>query len=142
MMSNDQEIIADIEERVRDVWRRFADQNPQGMLDLLHPSCTVCDIFQPDLVTRREMEAYVEKDFSQSAARGQLTYHMFPMTTSVWGDAAICRFLLHFKYDPPNPAEGTGRITCVLRNFPDDGWLLVHVHEGHVPEGIPPIENS
>ena len=141
-MSDQQEIIALIEDRVRQVWQRFAEQDPQGMLELLHPDCTVWDIFQPDLVTRRDMEAYVEKDFSQSAARGPLTYHMDPMTTTAWGDAAICRFLLHFKYDPPHPAEGSGRITCVLRHFPDDGWLLVHVHEGHVPEGIPPLEEK
>jgi len=141
-MTENAETIALIEDRVRQVWQRFAEQDPKGMLDLLHPECTVWDIFQPDLVSREEMEAYVEKDYEQSAARGALTYSMSPMTTSVWGDAAICRFLLSFTYEAPSPAEGTGRITCVLRQFPDDGWLLVHVHEGHVPEGIPHITNN
>jgi len=141
-MTKDQDVVDLIENRVRKVWQRFADQDPEGMLNLLHPDCTIWDIFQPDLVTRQEIESYVQEDFSQSAARGPLTYRIHPMTTTVWGDASICRFLLQFKYAPPNPTAGTGRITCVLRNFPDEGWLLVHVHEGHVPDGIPPIEKS
>ena len=27
----------------------------------------------------------------------------------------------------------------VLRKFPDKRWLLVHVHEGAMPLGVPPI---
>ena len=141
-MTEQADVTAHVEDRVRQVWQRFVDQDPKGMLDLLHPDCTVWDIFQPNLVTRRDMEAYVEKDFSQSAARGTLTFDMGPITTSVWGDAALCRFVSSFDYGPPNPAKGTGRITCVLRRFPDEGWLLVHVHEGHVPDGIPPLSEN
>jgi ketosteroid isomerase-like protein len=131
--------ITDIETRVRSIWAKFAAQDPKGMLALLHDDVTIWDIFQPGLVTKREMAAYIDSDFKQSAARGKLTYTMDKFVTSVWGDAAICRFYLSFTYDPPNPTKGTGRITCVLRKFPDQGWLVVHVHEGHLPGGIPPI---
>jgi len=131
--------VAVVEARVRRIWERFAAQDPQGMLALIHPDATIWDVFQPDLVTRHDMEGYVQRDYAQSAARGKLTYSMENMVTSVWGDAAICRFYLQFDYEPPNPTAGRSRNTCVLRRFPRDGWLVVHVHEGQVPAGIPPI---
>lgn len=134
--------ITDIESRVRSIWAKFAAQDPKGMLTLLHDDVTIWDIFQPGLVTKRDMAAYIESDFKQSAARGKLSYAMDKFVTTVWGDAAICRFYLSFTYDPPNPTKGTGRITCVLRKFPDQGWLVVHVHEGHLPGGIPPIAGA
>lgn len=131
--------VAAVETHVKAVWDRFLAQDPAGMLELMHPDCTVWDVFQPDLVTRRDMEAYVDRDFKQSAARGKLTHDMFNFVTSVWGDAAIVRFNTHFAYEPPNPISGKGRTTCVLRKFPSQGWLIVHVHEGTLPSGIPPI---
>lgn len=131
--------VAAVESQVKKVWERFLAQDPRGMLELMHPDCTVWDVFQPDLVTRRDMEAYVDRDFKQSAARGKLTLTMFNYVTAVWGDAAICRFNTTHSYAPPNPHTGKGRTTCVLRRFPDKGWLLVHVHEGALPEGIPPL---
>ena len=134
--------IAAVEARVRAVWDRFVAKDPKGMLQLLHPDCTVWDVFQPDLVTRRDIEAYVDLDFAQSAARGKLTHWMENFVTTVWGDAAICRFNAGHTYDPPNPHQGRGRTTCVLRRFPDAGWLVVHVHEGALPTGIPPIERK
>ncbi|MBM3513806.1 MAG: nuclear transport factor 2 family protein, partial [Alphaproteobacteria bacterium] len=121
---------SEIETRVRSIWAKFAAQDPAGMLKLIHDDATIWDIFQPDLVTKRDMAAYIDRDFKQSAARGKLTYSMDNFVLSVWGDAAICRFYLSFDYEPPNPTKGTGRITCVLRKFPNDGWLVVHVHEG------------
>jgi ketosteroid isomerase-like protein len=133
--------IAEIETLVKQIWDHFVAQEPAKMLALLHPQCTVWDVFQPDLVTRRDMEDYVEDDFSQSAARGTLTHRMSDFVTTVWGDAAICRFKAYHKYDPPNPHEGYGRTTCVLRRFPDEGWMVVHVHEGAIPSGIPPLSD-
>jgi len=124
---------------VEAVWRHFADQDPDAMLALLHDSCTIWDIFQPDLVTKRSLTDYVEKDFDQSAARGALTYSMHDFKIDLWDDTALARFYLTFDYQPPNPTAGTGRITVVLRRFPE-GWRFVHVHEGHVPEGIPPLD--
>ncbi len=140
-MSNQDEIDA-VEAHVKQIWDHFVAQDPKSMLAMLHPECTVWDVFQPQLVTRRDMEEYVERDFSQSAARGKLTFEQFDFVTTVWGDAAICRFNSYHKYDPPGAHEGRGRTTCVLRKFPDEGWLVVHVHEGRLPTGIPPLEQE
>ena len=129
--------VAAVESRVRAVWDRFVAQDPKGMLALLHPECTVWDVFQPNLVTKADIEAYVARDFEQSSARGKLHHRMDNFRTTVWGDFAICRFNAWHRYEPPNPHEGHGRTTCVLRKFPDRGWLLVHVHEGARPTGIP-----
>ena len=131
---------ATVEAHVKRVWEYFLAQDPKNMLKLLHPNCTVWDVFQPELVTRRDIEAYVERDFSQSAARGKLTHRMSNFVTTVWNDTAICRFNSYHRYEPPNPHEGHGRTTCVLRRFPSQGWLVVHVHEGALPDGIPPIK--
>ena len=131
--------IAEVRAVVEAVWRHFAAQDPESMLALLHDSCTIWDIFQPDLVTKATLADYVEKDFSQSAARGALTYRQHDFRIDVWDDTALVRFYLTFEYQPPNPTAGTGRITVVLRRFPQ-GWRFVHVHEGHVPAGIPPVE--
>ena len=131
--------IADVRSVLEAVWRHFAEQDPEAMLDLLHDSCTIWDIFQPALVTRSSLADYVRKDFDQSAARGRLSYAMSDFTIDVWDDTALARFYLTYDYQPPNPAAGTGRITVVLRRFPA-GWRLVHVHEGQVPAGIPPVE--
>ena len=125
---------------VEAVWRHFAEQDPGSMMGLLHDSCTIWDIFQPDLVNKASLQAYVDKDFDQSAARGKLTYSMDDFAIDVWGDTALARFYLTFDYQPPNPTAGTGRITVVLRRFPE-GWRFVHVHEGHLPQGIPPIDD-
>ena len=128
-----------VEHVVRRIWERFAAQDPRGMLEMLHPTATIWDVFQPALVTRRELDAYVGSDYAQSAARGRLTYTIDDVVTTVWGDAAICRFYLGYAYEPPNPIAGRSRNTCVLRKFPKNGWLVVHVHEGEVPTGIPPV---
>ena len=129
---------AAVQQVLEQVWQRFADQDPEGMLELLHDSCTIWDIFQPDLVSKAEMSAYVEKDFGQSEARGQLSYEMHDYVIDVWDDTALARFYLDFDYQPPNPTTGHGRITVVLRRFSGE-WRLVHVQEGHIPGGIPPI---
>ncbi len=125
---------------VKRIWDRFHARDPQGMLACMHPACTVWDIFQPQLVTRRHIEAYVASDYDQSMARGTLTHTLDHFVTDVWGDTAIVRFLLSFEYKPPNALSGSARITCVLRRFPAEGWLVVHMHEGHIPSGIPPID--
>lgn len=124
---------------VKRIWDRFLNRDPQGMLACMHPGCTVWDVFQPQLVTRRDIEKYVAADYDQSMARGALTHVLDHFVTDVWGDAAIVRFLNRFEYKPPNALAGHIRITCVLRRFPQDVWLVVHVHEGDVPVGIPPI---
>ena len=131
--------IAQVREVLEAVWRHFAEQNPEAMMSLLHDSCTIWDIFQPHLVSKRDLAEYVKTDFDQSAARGKLTYSMHDFAIDVWDNTALARFYLTYDYQPPNPASGTGRITVVLRRFPQ-GWRFVHVHEGHVPAGIPPVD--
>ncbi len=139
---SDQTEVAEVEHVVRQVWEHFLAQAPDKMLSLMHADCTVWDVFQPDLVTKADMEKYVAVDYEQSAARGKLTFEQSNFLTTVWGDAAICRFNSYHKYEPPGAHEGYGRTTCVLRKFPDQGWLLVHVHEGELPEDIPPLEEN
>ena len=132
---------ADVKAVLEQVWAHFADQDPGAMLELLHESCTIWDIFQPQLVDKASLETYVTADFDQSAARGKLTYEMHDFTIDIWDDTALARFYLTYDYQPPNPTSGTGRITVVLRRYPE-GWRFVHVHEGHVPGGIPPITST
>ena len=82
------------------------------MLALMHPDCTVWDVFQPDLVTRHDMEVYVDKDYKQSAARGKLTFRQFNFVTDTWDDAAICRFNTRARIRPAQSQQG---------QRPDDG---------------------
>ena len=135
-MDNRLEIKA-VEKVVKNVWNKFSQQDPNGMLELLDEKCTVWDIFQPDLVNKKSMKEYIDIDFRQSAQRGLLTYQMNDMYTTVWENSAICRFLMDFEYQAPNATKGAGRITVVLRKFATRGWKLVHVHEGMLPSGIP-----
>ena len=138
MTQTNQDEIAEVQAIVERVWQHFVDQEPEAMLELLHASCTVWDVFQPQLVDKATMTAYVDKDFKQSAARGKLTRSMGNYVIDVWGDTALVRFTGSYSYAPPNAISGKGRTTVVLRRF-DEGWRFVHVHEGHLPEGIPPI---
>jgi hypothetical protein len=50
----------------------------------------------------------------------------------------VARYYLDFSYEPPNPASGTVRITDVFKNA-SGKWLIVHHHEGLLPNGIPAI---
>ena len=127
---------AEVQQTLEAVWRHFANQDPEAMMALLHESCTIWDIFQPQLVNKATLETYVEADFDQSAARGALSYTMDDFKIDIWDDTALARFYLRYVYEPPGATSGTGRITVVLRRFAE-GWRLVHVHEGQVPEGIP-----
>lgn len=139
MTDNDAADVGAVEALVRRVWERFAAQDPDGMLACMDAACTVWDVFQAHLVRAATMREYVAVDYEQSAARGALTYSMRDFVTDVWGDAAIVRFYLDFAYEAPNALSGGARITCVLRRFADGGWLVVHVHEGALPAGVPEI---
>jgi ketosteroid isomerase-like protein len=136
MMDDKLEIEA-VETVVRKVWYKFSQQDPKGMLELLAEECTVWDIFQPDLVNKKNMQKYIDIDFQQSANRGLLTYEMSKMHTTVWDNTAVCRFIMDFTYQEPNATKGAGRITVVLRKPANKGWLVAHVHEGMLPTGIP-----
>jgi len=100
---------------------------------------TVWDVFEPQLFRGPEDRAKFRKaDQAQMQKRGKLTLTTEDPVVSVWSDAAIARYYLKFKYEPPNATEGHVRITDVLRKV-DGTWLIVHHHEGMVPQGIPPI---
>ena len=137
-MAGSSQDIAAVEAVVRAVWARFLAHDKDGMLALLDERCTVWDVFEPDLVTKATMRAYVDGDYDQKAKRGALTFRQSNFVTDVWGDMALVRFNSFAEYAPPNPHKGEGRTTVVLRRFAE-GWRLVHVHEGRLPTGVPPI---
>jgi ketosteroid isomerase-like protein len=136
---SDTEAAREIEATIRVMFQKFMDHEPGGVESALHDDCTVWDVFTPDLIQgRAERERFHEADQKQAQARGPLTMAIGPMVTSVWGDTGLARYVLTFAYQPPNPAEGTVRITSVLRR--EGGrWRIVHHHEGIVPTGVPPI---
>ncbi|MSO65680.1 MAG: nuclear transport factor 2 family protein [Alphaproteobacteria bacterium] len=123
---------------VEEVWDRFLRRDPQGMLRLIRPECTIWDVFQPDLVSRATLEQYVAKDFAQSQARGRLTHTLSDFVIDIWGDTALTRFYIDYEYQSPNAHRGRLRVSVVLRRFAE-GWRFVHVHEGAIPTGVPPI---
>ena len=137
-MAGSPEDIAAVEAVVRDIWDKFIAHDKEGMLAHLDESCTVWDVFEPDLITKATMRAYVDGDYEQKSKRGELTFRQFDFVTDVWGDMALVRFNSSAEYAPPNPFKGEGRTSVVLRRFPE-GWRVVHVHEGRMPTGIPPI---
>ncbi len=141
MTDNDPKEVAAAETVVKRIWDCFLERDREGLEACLHPDCTIWDIFTAKLVRDRESKrAFIDADFEQSMMRGELTHSLFDFVTDVWGDAAIVRFNSSYNYEPPNPASGRGRTTCVLRKFPGQGWLVAHVHEGALPTGIPPLE--
>ncbi|MDA0367196.1 MAG: nuclear transport factor 2 family protein [Proteobacteria bacterium] len=137
-MAGSSQDIAAVEAVVRAVWARFLAHDKDGMLALLDERCTVWDVFEPDLVTKATMRAYVDGDYDQKAKRGALTFRQSNFVTDVWSDMALVRFNSFAEYAPPNPHKGEGRTTVVLRRIAE-GWRLVHVHEGRLPIGVPPI---
>lgn len=137
-MSKVSEEIATVERVVKAVWERFLAHDKEGMLELMDESCTVWDVFQPELVTKATMRTYVDGDYEQKSKRGKLTFRQDNFVTDVWDDVALVRFNSFAEYAPPNPYKGAGRTSVVLRRLNGE-WRLVHVHEGHLPKGVPPI---
>ncbi len=133
--------VAEVKRVVEQVWEHFANQDPEAMLGLLHETCTVWDVFQPQLVDKASIASYVAADFAQSAARGKLSRAMRDFVIHIWDDTALVRFYSSYRYEPPHAISGNGRTTVVLRRFPE-GWRFVHVHEGHIPGGIPPLTET
>lgn len=137
-MTGSPEDIAAVEAVVRDIWACFVADDKAGMLAHLDENCTVWDVFEPALVRKQAMLEWVDDDYEQKNKRGELTLRQSNFVTDVWDDMAIVRFNSFAEYAPPNPHKGEGRTTVVLRKFPS-GWRAVHVHEGRMPTGIPPI---
>lgn len=130
-----------VETVIREMFRAFIEHRPEDIEAALHTDCTVWDVFVPHLIQGKANRVkYHAADQAQSQARGALTLDVESFVISVWGDTALARYYIRFHYAPPNPVEGTVRITTVLR-CEEGKWLIVHHQEGMVPAGIPPIED-
>ena len=124
---------------IRGMFERFAAHDPHGVEAALHPDCTVWDLFVPELICGVEARRrFHEDDQQQAQARGALTLNIDDPLIDVWGDTAVARYFLHFRYEPPNAISGTVRITSVLRRTQGE-WRIVHHHEGLLPGGVPPV---
>jgi len=131
--------VARIKAIVKSIFDAFIAHDTTAGDRLYTRDATVWDVFEPQLFRGPEDRAKFRKaDQAQMQKRGKLTLTTEDPVVSVWSDAAIARYYLKFKYEPPNATEGHVRITDVLRKV-DGTWLIVHHHEGMVPQGIPPI---
>jgi ketosteroid isomerase-like protein len=124
---------------IREMYRAFTEHRPKDIEAALHEDCTIWDVFTPQLIRgRAERDRFHEADQAQSQARGPLTLSVDEPLVSAWGDVAVARYYLDFRYEPPNAVQGRVRITSVLRR--EGGtWRIVHHHEGLLPGGVPPL---
>jgi ketosteroid isomerase-like protein len=130
---------AEIAAIITGIFDSFAEHNPEGIDNHMHPDATVWDVFTPQLIRgTEERDKFHAEDQKQMQARGPLTMNVEEPEIDAWDDTAIARYYLDYSYEPPNPASGRVRITDVFRKV-DGNWLVVHHHEGTVPAGIPPI---
>lgn len=133
------EDVAAIAGAIRTMYAAFARHDPAAIEDVLHPDCTVWDVFTPQLIRGREQrEAFHAADQAQMRARGELSFSLTEPLVDVWDDTAVARYTLTFSYAPPNATAGVVRISDVLRRQAGR-WRIVHHHEGLVPQGVPPI---
>lgn len=129
----------EVEQVIREMYRAFTEHRPKDIEAALHEDCTIWDVFTPQLIRgRAERDRFHEADQAQSQARGPLTLSVDEPLVSAWGDVAVARYYLDFRYEPPNAVQGRVRITSVLRR--EGGtWRIVHHHEGLLPGGVPPL---
>jgi len=125
---------------IKGIFTAFADHDPGGIEVHMHPDSTIWDVFTPQLIRgEEERRKFHDDDQQQMQARGSLTLEVGDPDVNSWGDTAIARYYLSYKYEPPNATEGQVRITDVFRQI-NNKWIIVHHHEGAVPTGIPPID--
>ena len=145
-MQNDKDLSADkaaVAELVRRIFASYQSFDPARVEQCDAPECTIWDLFEPRLVrggsaARKEFR---EKDMSDSQKRGALTIDIEEPVVDVWGDFAVARYYLDYEFKPPGALSGRVRITTVARRI-DGQWRRVHHHEGVVPTGRPPMEES
>lgn len=137
MSRQDTEDARAVEELVRDIFKCFVEHRTDDMAARIHESCTIWDVFVPDLLMgAAEKEKYYAADREQSQARGPLTLTIEDPVIDVWGDIGLARYYLNFDYRPPNATSGRVRITTVALR--ENGvWKMVHHQEGMVPTGVP-----
>ena len=120
----------------------FINHHPEGIEECLDEHCTVWDVFEPELLAdKATREAFHARDQVQSQARGPLTLRVEDSRIKIYGDMAVALRVGHFKYEPPNAAEGRVRVTQVLQKK-DGAWKVVHHHEGLAPPGVPPTDEK
>ncbi|MCH8110444.1 MAG: DUF4440 domain-containing protein [Proteobacteria bacterium] len=129
----------EIEAVIHGIFDAFQNHDPAGIEAGMHPAATVWDVFVPRLFRgAAERAEFHAADQKQMQSRGPLTLTIDPPIVDGWGeDMAIAKYTVSFAYEPPNATNGIVRITDVLRKI-DGRWLVVHHHEGMVPDGIPP----
>jgi ketosteroid isomerase-like protein len=124
---------AAVEELVAGMYGAFVAGDTSALERCLHPDATVWDVFTPDLVVGAAARArFHVEDQAQKQARGALQLHVEPALVDVHGDVAWARYVVDFRYAPPQPLAGRARVTDVLLRGPQ-GWRVVHHHEGLVP---------
>jgi ketosteroid isomerase-like protein len=137
-MSQDTADPADeIKHLIASIFASFAAGNVNGIDDCLDDSATIWDVFTPDLIVgKAARDEFHARDRAQMRARGPLHLGVGPAIVDVRGDVAWARYLVTFYYEPPGETSGTVRVTDVLVRR-DDGWRVVHHHEGLAPVGPP-----
>ena len=131
-----------IEEVIRANYNAFTTRVTDDEGEYAAEDITIWDVFEPELIIGLEARrAFQRRDIEQSVARGPLTFDVTIQMITVYGDFAISRHHVDFKYEPPNAVSGRVRITQVLRKF-GETWKIIHTHEGMVPSGVPPIDES
>ncbi|MFL2770047.1 MAG: YybH family protein [Rhodospirillaceae bacterium] len=134
-----EDVEKEVTEMIRGIFDAFARHEIGGIEDHMDPDATVWDVFTPHLIRgTAERNKFHADDQEQMQARGKLTLSVDDPVVDVWGDTALARYYLTYKYEPPNPMEGHVRISNVFIKKGGQ-WKIVHHHEGMVPTGVPPI---
>jgi ketosteroid isomerase-like protein len=127
---------------IHGIFEAFANHQSGEIESTLHPDATVWDVFVPDFIRgTAERQKFHEADQKQMQARGALAWSVEMADVRVWDDSAIACYYLSFTYQPPNATAGRVRITDVFRRL-DGKWRVIHHHEGMVPTGVPPINET
>ncbi len=138
-MTQDTDINAEITAIINGIFTAFEEHDPSGIEDHMDPDSTVWDVFTPQLIRgTEERNKFHADDQEQMQARGPLTLTVEDPEVSSWDDTAIAMYYINYSYEPPNAMGGRARITDVFRRI-NGKWMVVHHHEGAVPNGIPPI---
>ena len=123
---------------IQGMYDSFGAGDEAGINTALADSATVWDVFEPELIRGlQERDEFHVRDRAQSTARGPLSMSIMPLQVDFFGEVAVARYYLDFKYQPPNAVSGRVRITDVLLPT-TDGWEIQHHHEGISPGGSPP----
>jgi len=134
-----EDVVTEVTEIIQGMFDAFANHTPGGIEDHMDPDATVWDVFTPHLIRgTAERNKFHSDDQEQMQQRGELTFNIDDPVVDVWGNTALARYYLTFKYEPPNATEGRVRISNVFIKK-DGHWKIVHHHEGMVPTGVPPI---